>query len=199
MPSQREIPPSGPASRPATLQHDFFARPALQVAQDLLGKHLVRRTALGETRLLITETEAYIGPQDLACHASKGRTARTEVMFGPAGYWYVYFVYGIHWMLNVVTDTPDFPAAVLLRGAGDLDGPAKLTKALDIDKRFNTLSASPSEGLWIEDPGYAIRKAWIQRTPRIGVDYAGHWARKPYRFLLTPSVALPRSQWTPFG
>jgi DNA-3-methyladenine glycosylase len=166
------------------LEQDFFARPALVVAKELVGKHLVRRTGAGETALVITETEAYIGPHDLACHASKGRTARTEVMFGPAGHWYVYFVYGIHWMLNVVTDDVDHAAAVLIRGAGEWDGPAKLTKRLAIDKSLNACAAVPASGLWIEDRGVTIPRGGIQRTPRIGVDYARVWAAKPYRFVL---------------
>ncbi len=137
----------------------------------------------------IHETEAYVGPHDLACHASKGRTARTEVMFGPAGYWYVYFIYGMHWMLNVVTGEVDHPAAVLIRGAGDWTGPAKLTKALSIDKGLNGQRAAKSSGLWIEDRGVTVPRRRIQRTPRIGVDYAGPWAAKPYRYVLARLAA----------
>lgn len=153
----------------------------------MIGKFLVRRIGRRVIAVPITETEAYIGPHDLACHGSKGRTARTEVMFGPAGHWYVYFIYGIHWMLNAVTDDEGHPAAVLVRGAGTWDGPAKLTKALKIDKAFNTRSIEPEAALWIEDRGLKISRARIARTPRIGIDYAGRWAAKPYRFLLSPS------------
>jgi DNA-3-methyladenine glycosylase len=166
------------------LASDFFARPALVVARGLIGKSLVRQGDDGETSGLIHETEAYIGPHDLACHASKGCTARTQVMFGPAGFWYVYLIYGIHWMLNVVTDGEDYPSAVLIRGVGAWDGPGKLTKALAIDKRLNARPASPSSGLWIEDRGYRPPRRLVQRTPRIGVDYSGDWAAKPYRFVL---------------
>ena len=166
------------------LDQAFFARPALTVAKDLIGKYLVRRVNGVETAAVITETEAYIGPHDLACHGSKGRTARTEVMFGPPGCWYVYFIYGIHWMLNVVTDEVGHPAAVLVRGAGDWDGPARLTKALSIDKSLNALPASRASGLWIEDRGFKVPRGRIERAPRIGVDYAGDWASKPYRFLM---------------
>ncbi|MGD9719815.1 MAG: DNA-3-methyladenine glycosylase [Pirellulales bacterium] len=166
------------------MTNDFFARPALTVAKELIGKTLVRRTGRRQVACLIKETEAYIGPHDLACHGSKGRTPRTEVMFGPAGFWYVYFIYGIHWMLNVVTNDVDHPAAVLIRGAGEWTGPARLTKALAIDKRLNAQPATPAAGLWIEDRGVTIPRGGIQRTPRIGVDYAGPWAARPYRFLL---------------
>jgi DNA-3-methyladenine glycosylase len=183
---------SGPRLRePASaagevLAADFFARPALVVARELLGKHLVRRIGAQEIAVPILETEAYVGPHDLACHGSKGRTARTEVMFGPAGYWYVYFIYGIHWMLNAVTDEAGHPAAVLVRGAGEWDGPARLTKALRIDKRFYGLSIARESNLWIEDRGLKIPARRIERTPRIGVDYAGLWAEKPYRFVVVP-------------
>jgi DNA-3-methyladenine glycosylase len=168
------------------LAHDYFARPALVVARELIGKFLVRQGDQGEVASLISETEAYVGPHDLACHASKGCTARTQVMFGPAGFWYVYLIYGIHWMLNVVTDTQDYPSAVLIRGVGDWDGPGKLTKGLAIDKRLNGQPASPDGGLWIEDRGYRPPRHRVRRTPRIGVEYSGEWANKPYRFVLSP-------------
>lgn len=173
------------------LAGDFFARPALTVAKELIGKHLVRRLGDREIAALITETEAYVGPHDLACHGSKGRTPRTEVMFGAAAHWYVYFIYGMHWMLNAVTDEPGHPAAVLIRGAAQWIGPARLTKALEIDKRLNTLPMTPATGLWIEDRGYRPPRGRLSRTPRINVDYAGPWAAKPYRFLLAPPYEPP--------
>ncbi len=172
---------------PRVLSTDFFARPALRVARDLLGKVLVRRRGHVETRVVITETEAYVGPHDLACHASKGHTPRTSVMFGQAGTWYVYFCYGIHWMLNVVTNDEGYPAAVLIRAAGPWNGPARLTKALEIDKRLNAARADLASGLWIEDHGHRISRARIRRTPRIGVDYSGAWAAKPYRYVVSPT------------
>ena len=177
-------------ARPVVLDSTFYARPALTVARQLLGKVLVRRRRGRQTAAVITETEAYVGPHDLACHGSKGRTGRTDVMFGPAGVWYVYFIYGIHWMLNVVTDEPEHPAAVLIRGAGQWDGPAKLTKALAIDKRCNRTEAAPASGLWIEDRGVKVPRRHIERTPRIGIDYAGDWADKPYRFVVEPRAPL---------
>ena len=172
--------------RHTVLDQAFYARPALVVARELLGKYLVRSESGKKIAAQIHETEAYVGPHDLACHAAKGHTPRTAVMFGPAGKWYVYFIYGIHWMLNVVTETEGFPAAVLLRGAGQWNGPARLTKALDIDRRLNGAAAIRATGLWIEDHGEAIGRSRVRRTPRIGVDYAGPWAAKPYRFLLAP-------------
>jgi DNA-3-methyladenine glycosylase len=184
------------------LEPSFYTRPALSVARELVGKYLVRRIGGRETGVLITETEAYVGPHDLACHASKGRTARTEVMFGPGGCWYVYFIYGIHWMLNVVTDCDDYPSAVLLRGAGPWDGPARLTKALAIDKTFNAQPAAPASALWIEDRGYRVSRGQVRRTPRIGVDYSGQWAAKPYRFVIDPPPNLEpdiRNSPSPFG
>jgi DNA-3-methyladenine glycosylase len=161
----------------------FFARPALTVAQELLGKHLVRQSRGVRQSAVIHEVEAYVGPHDLASHGRFGRTARTELMFGPAGVWYVYLCYGIHWMLNIVTDGEDWPAAVLLRGAGEFDGPGKLTKGMRIDRRLNGKSAIESSGLWIEDRGLKVRRSQIARTPRIGVDYAGQWKEKRYRFV----------------
>lgn len=166
------------------LEQNFFNRPTLIIAQELLGKYLVRRIKEQIISLEIHEVEAYDGPHDLACHAAKGRTARTEVMFGPAGNIYVYFVYGVHWMLNIVVGPEDYPAAILIRGAGHITGPARLTKFLSIDKQFNTLPVAKESGLWIEDRGIIIPRNSIKRTSRIGVDYAGPvWAQKPYRFI----------------
>ena len=178
------------------LSPEFFARPVLEVAPDLLGKFLVRRNAAGEeTALMITEVEAYDGPEDLACHACKGRTARTEPLFGEPGHFYVYLCYGIHWMLNVVTNEREYPAAVLIRGIEGFDGPGKLTRFMQIDKGLNGKPAVPESGLWIEDRGLLSAVApdrTIARGPRIGVDYAGPvWAKKPYRFLLRSARATP--------
>ena len=186
----RLVSTAAPALNPRVLEPSFYARPALLVAQELVGKFLVRRIGGRETSVLITETEAYVGPHDLACHASKGRTVRTEVMFGPGGCWYVYFIYGMHWMLYVVTDSDEYPSAVLLRGAGPWEGPAKLTKALKIDKMFNAKPAAPKSALWIEDRGHRIPRGQVKRTPRIGVDYSGPWAAKPYRFVIDPPPKL---------
>lgn len=181
------------------LPQSFFARSVLEVAPELLGKVLIAPRGEG----IITEVEAYDGPQDLACHARFGRTERTVVMFGPAGVWYVYLCYGMHFMLNIVTGDAGYPAAVLVRGVkrvkgrkgvkGDdeLDGPGKVTKAMGIDGRFNGLPADEASRLFIEDRGIFVPDASIRRTPRIGVSYAGAWARKPYRFVYTPPVLSP--------
>jgi DNA-3-methyladenine glycosylase len=158
----------------------------LDVAHDLLGKFLVRQLSDGrEIVSMITEVEAYDGVDDLACHAAKGRTPRTEVMFGSAGIWYVYFVYGMHNMLNIVTGPKEYPAAVLIRGTQDVSGPGRLTKHFQIDRFFNTKIASKESSLWIEDRGIKIKQSEIARTPRIGVDYAGPvWSQKEWRFIL---------------
>lgn len=175
------------------LSQKFFERKALVVAQELLGKFIVRKIEGRKVAMMITETEAYVGPHDKASHAARGRTARTEVMFGPPGHWYVYFVYGMHWMLNIVTDRKGHPAAVLIRG-GVLEngkvqsGPARLTRELQIDGKQNVLRAAKGTSLWIEDRGVEFSRSDICKTPRIGVSYAGVWAHKPYRFVLKDKV-----------
>lgn len=174
------------------LPSSFFRQPTLIVARSLLGKFLIRKGGRQEVATMITEVEAYDGPLDKACHAHRGKTPRNAVMFGPAGHWYVYFVYGMHWMLNIVTGPKGYPAAVLIRGVGEpFDaaqgkwcGPAKLTRALHIDGRLNGKTSSKTSGLWIEDRGVRVTRKNIRRTPRIGVAYAKEWAKKPYRFVL---------------
>ena len=162
------------------LQQDFFKRPVLSVAPELLGNYLVSQNGEG----MITEVEAYDGPLDLACHGRFGRTKRTEVMFGPAGHWYVYCIYGMYWMLNIVTGDEGYPSAVLIRGVGDWKGPGILTRELEITGALNGKEATNTSGLWIEDRGSSLEKYDSIRTARIGVAYAGEWAKKPYRFLL---------------
>ncbi|MEY3205910.1 MAG: hypothetical protein RLZZ21_2241 [Planctomycetota bacterium] len=162
----------------------FFDRPADRVARELLGARLVVRAADGKlSRHVVCETEAYLGAHDLACHGSKGMTKRNAVMFGPAGRWYVYLCYGMHWMLNVVTGAKGVPAAVLIRGAGAFVGPGRVTRGLGIDKGFDGLAAARPTGLWFE-AGELIPPRRIIRTPRIGVAYAGEWAEKPLRFVV---------------
>lgn len=175
------------------LPKSFFNRPTLQISNDLLGKFLVENIS-GVTRAhMIIEVEAYDGPNDLASHASKGITPRNSPMFEQAGIWYVYLVYGMHYMLNIVTDEKNYPAAILIRGiihedGRILNGPAKLTKAFDIDKKLNGLTANKKTGLWIEDRGTIIQREDIQTGPRIGVDYAREWKDKPYRFFIDPQL-----------
>lgn len=172
------------------LPADFYERPTLEVTRDLLGKFLVRRLEDGsETGLPIHEVEAYDGFDDRASHAHKGVTPRTAVMYGPPGFFYVYFCYGIHWLLNVVTGPENYPAAILIRGAGPLSGPARLTKALGVDGSHNRTAATGPGDLWIEDRGLSPPSTEISRTPRIGVGYAGpEWSVKPYRFVWTEMV-----------
>lgn len=165
------------------LPQKFYNRPTLKVAQELLGQLLVRDLPSG-TRLMakITEVEAYIGPKDKASHASRGLTPRTQVMFGPPGYWYVYLVYGMYHCLNVVTEKEGYPAAVLIRGVENIDGPGKLCRQLQIDKSFNEAAAFKPP-LFIAK-GHGLSKAKILRAPRIGVDYAGEYKNKLWRFTL---------------
>lgn len=167
------------------VQADLSTRDTVALARGLVGRYLVADTGEGRVARMITETEAYDGPEDLACHASKGLTQRTRVMFGPPGHWYVYLCYGVHEMLNLVTGPEGYPAAILIRGLEGLAGPGRLTKALGIDRRFYGQAAAPKTGLWIEDRGWRVEPSQIEVTPRIGVGYAGpDWANRPYRFVL---------------
>lgn len=153
----------------------------------LLGKVLVRTTDAGREERVIVETEAYVGAHDLACHASKGCTPRTQVMFGPGGHWYVYLCYGIHEMLNLVTGPVGHPAAILIRGVEGAIGPGRVTKQLGIDRRLNAQPAAPESGLHLEDHGIVVPRARVVVGPRVGVDYAGPiWAAKPWRFRVAP-------------
>ncbi len=164
------------------LEYSFFNRPCLEVAEDLIGKVLVRKTATGEIRLRITETESYIGEADTACHAHKGRTKRTEVMYDKAGTIYVYLCYGIHWLLNIVTGDKDDPQAVLIRACEDYEGPAKLTKKLCINGEYNRKSITTCEDLYIEDDGF---KCEVITGKRIGISYASQEDQlKPWRFIM---------------
>ena len=165
------------------------------LARGLLGKLLVHQHTEGrKLRHRICEVEAYDGEADLACHASKGRTRRTEVMYAPGGVWYVYLCYGIHEMLNLVTGPQDYPAAILIRGVEGVAGPGRLTKALAIDRRLNGRMAVPETGLWLEDDGFVPRPADVEATPRIGIDYAGPiWASKLWRFAYKPAAAITSS------
>lgn len=166
----------------------FFNRPTLTVARSLVGKYLVREHGKGTIAGKIIEVEAYIGSNDKACHASKGRTGRTDVMFGPAGVAYVYLIYGMYHCLNVVTEREEFPAAVLIRAVevdGELiDGPGRLCRTLEIDRSLHRLDLTMGRSLWLEDRGIDVPRGRVGRFPRIGVDYAGEWAKKLWRFRL---------------
>jgi len=166
----------------------FFNKPALIVAKELIGCYLVTEDEDGVQRYLITETEAYVGPHDLASHSSRGRTKRTEVMYQHGGTIYIYLIYGMHNMLNIVTDEKDYPSAVLIRGVEKDDeaisGPGNITKRLHISRRINGMILGKEANLWIESPATKTKRR-ILRTPRIGIDYSGPiWAKKLYRFVL---------------
>lgn len=166
----------------------FQTENTVALARGLLGRVLAADVGGGVVnRARICEVEAYDGENDLACHASKGRTGRTEVMYTAGGVWYVYLCYGVHEMLNLVTGPEGRPAAILIRGVEGVTGPGRLTRAFGIDRRFNARPASRAAGLWIEDDGFAVPGRSIRATPRIGVAYAGPvWAAKPWRFYYEP-------------
>ena len=147
------------------LGYDFYHRPCLEVARDLVGKVLVHN---GQ-RLRISETEAYCGESDTACHASKGRTKRNEVLYADAGTVYVYLCYGIHWLLNIITGDVEDPQGVLIRACVDAEGPGKLTKKLGITGERNRDSAVSSDVLWIEDDGFCCE---VVTDKRVGIGYA---------------------------
>lgn len=181
---------------------DWFSRDVLQVARELLGMHLVRVMDGQELRSIITETEAYRGEEDLACHARAGKTRRTAVMYGPPGHAYVYFTYGMHWCFNVVCMPQDFPAAVLIRAIEPLNGleqiaarrigrsqrewtngPARLTQALTIDINLNGVDlTTPDAGLWIET-GESVPDDLVITGPRVGINNVPEpWRSLPWRF-----------------
>ena len=166
-----------------SLPYSFFQRDVLTVAPALPGKTLARCYDDGTIRkFMITEVEAYNGMEDLACHASKGRTARTEVMFQNGGLVYVYLIYGMYWMLNIVTGFENEPTAILIRGLEGISGPGRVGKALHLDKSFYGEDLTTSKRIWLED---SDRRPDYITTPRIGIDYAGEpWVSKPWRFVL---------------
>lgn len=182
----------------APLPRSFYDRPAIEVAPDLLGKLLVYvhegRRQVGR----IVEVEAYLGPHDLAAHSARGRTKRTEVMFGPPGHAYVYLIYGIYYCMNVVTEPAGIASAVLLRAIEPLQnidartqGPGLLCKAMGIDKRLHGHDMLSEDFFLAELP--APPRITIVRRPRIGVDYAGHWARRLLRFYVKGNPWISRA------
>jgi DNA-3-methyladenine glycosylase len=182
------------------LRRTYFAQSTLRVARSLIGKYLVR---VIDGRILsgrIVEVEAYIGAQDKACHASKGRTQRTEVLFGPPGVAYVYLIYGMYHCLNVVTEREEFPSAVLIRAIdinGELvDGPGRLCRALQIDRQLNRVDLTIGESIWFEDRGGLVKRGEVGAHPRVGVDYAREWAKKPWRFRLRMVTSSTRARRT---
>lgn len=176
------------------LGQTFYERPAIELAPDLIGKVMVRQVGRTERRARIVETEAYIGTHDLASHASKGRTLRTEVMFGPAGHAYVYLIYGVHEMFNIVAGKIGDPQAVLIRAAEpldgwsiDLSGPGKLARGMQITRAENSLDLTGQQ-LYLRDD--FSEKPRVIATPRIGVDYAQEWKHELLRFLDSASSAV---------
>ena len=198
------------------LLRPFYQRPTLEVAEDLIGKVLVRRFGTARASGVIVETEAYIGQDDLACHASKGRTPRTEIMFGPPGRSYVYLIYGFYHCLNAVTEAEGFPAAVLIRAIEPVEGvdlmrrnrpraskisdmgsgPGKLCQALGVDRGMNGISLSGTT-LWIEDR--SLDPGTVASSPRIGVDYAGDYRDRPWRFFVEGNPHVSRLQRAPLS
>jgi DNA-3-methyladenine glycosylase len=173
-----------------TLPREFYRRSTLDVARDLLGCFLVRKVGRKIVRARIVEVEAYVGEDDLACHASKGRTKRTETMYGDPGHAYVYLIYGMYHCLNIVTEEKGFPAAVLIRGAQvqgvpfkEADGPGKLCRFLEIGRDLNGWDLTRGAKLWLE-PGEPVPGRNIQATRRIGVDYAKHCKDYLWRFVV---------------
>lgn len=167
------------------LGQNFFNQSAIKVAKGLLGKILVRKYRNYKIFLIINETEAYVGPLDLASHASRGKTKRTAAMFEAGGRFYIYLIYGMHLMTNIVTGKKNYPAAVLIRGGLSLDekqiiGPGRVSKFLKINKNFYGLGAKPKNNLWFEDWGIKPEKIFARK--RIGVEYAKEWKDKLYNF-----------------
>ena len=164
------------------LGEEFFHRDCLEVAPDLVGKVIVSKIGGEEVRVRISETEAYRGAEDTACHAHKGRTPRTEVLYGKSGMVYIYLCYGMHWLMNVITGEEGQPQGVLFRAGVDYNGPAKLTKKLGVTKEQNKTSFTDSDVLWIEDDGF---KCKIRTDKRVGINYATEeYINKQWRFIL---------------
>lgn len=184
------------------IPQSFFLRPTLSVAEDLVGKLLVLKKGKEIKVARILETEAYIGEKDLACHARFGKTARNWVMYERGGVWYVYFVYGMHWLLNIITGPKNFPAGVMIRSAEPLEGfwpgkklsgPALLTKAFDITQKFNGVRHG-GELFFAFDGGEV--NFLVRRKTRVGVAYAGKYAKKKWRFVLERKLKPSRAHKT---
>ncbi len=178
------------------ISHSFYKRDAETLARDLIGAVVVHRRRGRAYRARVVEAEAYIGPHDLASHSSKGRTKRTEVMFGPAGCAYVYLIYGMYEMFNIVAGETGSGQAVLIRAAeplddwdADLSGPGKLTRALGITRSMNGLDLTGNRLYLLQDSQYQPR---IRRAKRIGVEYAGEWKHRMLRFFDDKSAAVTR-------
>jgi len=165
------------------LNKDFYQKDAHEVAPKLLGKTIVKSNQNGtKVNYLISDVEVYYGEEDLACHASKGRTQRTEIMYHSGGYIYMYLIYGIHWMFNIVTGRIDHPQAILIRGVNNISGPGKLTKELGLNKNYYAEDLSTSSRIWIEN---ATDIEAYHTAKRVGIDYAGeYWKNKLWRYYI---------------
>lgn len=193
---------------PSPLPASFYNRPVVTVARDLLGARLVRCMKNQRAGGYVIETEAYMGEDDLACHARAGRTQRTEVMYGPAGRAYIYFIYGMHWMLNAVAEAEGSPCAVLIRAILPVEGiawiaarrsparqpdwtsgPARLCKALDIDGRLNGINLSDPHSSLVIEPGITLLEGDVLRGPRVGIERVPEpWRSQPWRFRASPNA-----------
>jgi DNA-3-methyladenine glycosylase len=191
--------PSLAKLRRLRLGREFYASSASDLARALLGCIFVRRVSGVVRRARIVEAEAYLGPQDLASHSSKGRTGRTDVMFGPPGHAYVYFIYGMHFMFNVVSGIEGEAHAVLVRAAEPLDGweasltgPGRFARAFDIARADNGLDLTRHETFFVGDDDYVPR---IVKSKRIGVDYAGRWKDRLLRFIDAKNPVAKKLRW----
>lgn len=169
----------------------FYSSDTLKIAKNLLGCFLIRKYRGKVWRAMITETEAYVGEDDLACHAARGRTPRTEVMYGMPGQAYIYMIYGMYHCLNIVTEKKDFPAAVLVRAVmidgvdyKKTNGPGKLCKFLKMDRKLNGWDLKKKKELWLEKPAQNFSRKNIVAGRRIGIDYAKHCKEYLWRFTL---------------
>jgi DNA-3-methyladenine glycosylase len=169
--------------QPGRLGKEFFTRDVLEVAPDLIGKYLYTGKYDDHEKHMITEVEAYRGEEDLACHACRGRTARTGMLYSEGGVLYIYLIYGVYWMLNIVTGKENEPQAVLVRGVDSHKGPGRVTRALGINKSYNGEDLSESGRIWIGESGVTPP---FKTGPRIGVDYAGeYWKSMPWRYYVS--------------
>ena len=180
---------------PLILPQSYFLKPATLLAPDLLGKLLCRKREDGSIlRRRILETECYFGEEDTACHAHRGKTPRTEVLYREGGVSYVYLCYGIHNLLNVVTGNAGHPEAVLIRAVEGALGPGRVTKVLGIARLDNALPLSPESGIWLEDDGE--RTPPYEALPRVGIDYASKEDRERlWRFLAKPEEKRGNGEW----
>ena len=170
-------------------QRDFAGKHTSAHARFLLGKYLVRRERGRTVSSMITEVEAYDGPEDTASHAHRGKTKRNAVMFGSPGQWYVYLVYGMHYMVTVVPGPIGYPAAILIRSVDTVSGPGRVARFFHVGGGMNNKPVSRSSGFYILDRGITIPDAYIRRGGRIGVQYASReWSEKPLRFFITRGI-----------